>query len=149
MGRVLVSADVRHRRTTDERTGETLVVLDVAFTGDEIGDTQVTVARRVWVEDPADLNSPMHYRTEILDNPPPGEAATGMSPAARRVLEVLRREAGAINVKRIGDRLADQNDYALKARTIQEALGHLEAAGHVKRGDQDPFGALLWAVSDR
>lgn len=58
-GRVLASVAVTDKRTTDGH--DSIVEQSWEFIGDEIPDTKVKVARRVWVDDVNDLQSPMHY----------------------------------------------------------------------------------------
>ena len=60
-GRVLASAAVEQSKTED---GRSLVTLFWEFTGGEIPDTRFRMQRQVWVDDPSDLTSPMHYEVE-------------------------------------------------------------------------------------
>lgn len=143
-GRVLVSADVINRRVVSPTTGETVAALSVNFTGDEIGDRAVNVRRRVWVDDPSDLRSPMHYEvetTDVEDEPGRGD----LPPSVRRVHEVLVRAGRPLTVRIIGDELAKQDDFKLRRRTIQEALVALERLGMAERGEPDPFGGHEWS----
>lgn len=143
-GRVLVSADVVNRRVVSPNTGETVAALSVSFTGDEIGDRAVNVRRRVWVDDPSDLRSPMHYEvetTDVEDEPGRGD----LPPSVRRVHEVLVRAGRPLTVRTIGDELAKQDDFKLRRRTIQEALVALERLGMAERGEPDPFGGHEWS----
>lgn len=145
-GRVLVSADVINRRVTDETTGETTATLEVSFMGDEIAESTITLTRRVWVDDPNDLSSPMHYAIEVTDRAHREHSVHGLRPSAMRVYGVLKEARRPLDVQRIGDRLAEQADFPLKARTIQAALSELEAAGLVRRAEHVGFGAHEWEV---
>ncbi len=82
-------------------------------------------------DDPADLGSPLSY------------AGCGrLSKSRQWVLTELRAGGHMQTVKQLGDRLA-QAGHPLKPRTIQAALGQLEAAGwRRERGRQRP-GPLL------
>jgi hypothetical protein len=89
-GRVLISGSTLSRNT-DQATGRTTNVCRLEIIGDEIADTGVTFRRQVWVDDPDDLASPMHYHVELIDDDPGGILdAPGMKPAAVRVLRILR-----------------------------------------------------------
>lgn len=130
-GRFLISVGVLNSRT-DKATQETTVRLKWMFKGDEIPETDLTIVRRIYAEDPDDLNSRMHYSVERAeddlteDEQTPAELA-GLRPAAVRVLGILRGVSFAISVKGIGDRLAEDKSGKgpLKARTIQDALRQL------------------------
>jgi hypothetical protein len=130
-GRVLVSVSVVSKNT-DEATRRTDVVLEWGFEGDEIPDTEMRIRRRVWADDPDDLNSPMHYEVDQLGDmylPVEGELPA-MRPSAGRVLAVLRKAAGSLTTQAIGDELAADNvGFPLKKRTIQAALEELETMG--------------------
>jgi hypothetical protein len=130
-GRFLISVGVLNSRT-DKDTQETTVRLKWMFKGDEIPETDFTLVRRIYAEDPEDLNSRMHYSVERVeddlaeDDQTPAELV-GLRPAAVRVLGTLRGVSYAISVKGIGDRLAEDKSGKgpLKARTIQDALRQL------------------------
>ncbi|MEY2472684.1 MAG: hypothetical protein QOK28_2013 [Actinomycetota bacterium] len=128
-GRVLVSASVESRRI-DPVDLASIVTLSLEFTGDEIPDTPLRIRRRVWTDDPDDLNSAMHYTVEELAPAPPSDTADGLKPSARRVLDVLRAATEPLTVRLIGDALAVDNTglNPLKERTIQDALGALQNA---------------------
>jgi Fe2+ or Zn2+ uptake regulation protein len=55
-------------------------------------------------------------------------AAAGLSPSRQWVLAALQAGGDMQTVKQLGDRLAETS-RPLKPRTIQAALGELEAAG--------------------
>jgi hypothetical protein len=64
-GRVLGSAAVEQRHTDGD--GRSTVTLLWEFTGGEIPDTRFRMRRRVWVDDPHDLGSAMHYGVEVTE----------------------------------------------------------------------------------
>jgi hypothetical protein len=131
-GRVLASAGVAHR-ATDLTTGASIVVLGVELRGGELADTSFRVRRRVWADDPADLAAPLHYQVEVLPDDTDAAAdpaATALHESRRWVLAALQAGGSMQTVKQLGDRLAEQG-HPLKKRTIQNALGELEAAGLV------------------
>jgi hypothetical protein len=126
-GRVLISGEVRSSRT-DALTKRSSVLCKLEIIGDELADTEITFRRDVWVDDPDDLASPMHYRVQLVDaGDLPDEADldladdTKLKPSTKRVLVVLRRAAPAwLDAHGIGDKLAD-GSFPLKSRTIYEA----------------------------
>jgi len=63
-GRFLVSVGVKSNKT-DAKTQMTTVRTLWSIKGDEIADTAAAFVRKVWVDDPDDLNSPMHYSIEF------------------------------------------------------------------------------------
>lgn len=63
-GRFLISVGVKSNKT-DPVTQATTVRTVWSVRGDEIADTAVDFVRRVWVDDPDDLNSAMHYSVEL------------------------------------------------------------------------------------
>ncbi len=126
-GRVLISAVVVSRHT-DRETQGSAVVLELDFQGDEIPETTTRIRRRVWVDDPNDLASPMHYAIEVMDGGGLGGTdVDGLAPSARRVLAVLSGSEEWWTVQTIGDALAEDSTglRPLKARTIQAALATL------------------------
>ena len=64
-GRVLASAEVEQRKTDPD--GRSFVSLLWEFTGGEIPDTRFRMQRHVWVDDPDDLGSDMHYEVEVTE----------------------------------------------------------------------------------
>lgn len=128
-GRVLASASVENRHTDDE-TKMSTVTLDIEFTGDEIPDTEQRIRRRVWTDNPDDLDAPMHYCIDPLEPRKKKAEADDMAPATRRVLGIIDSHVGTITVNEIGDILAnDTTGIPLKARTIQDALNDLKDLG--------------------
>ena len=145
-GRVLISVSVRSR-TVEPDTQASNVLLEWQFEGDEIPETKVLVRRRVWSDDPADLNSPLHYEVVAAE---PGEVdpADDLSPAQRRVLAVLQGAAGPLAAHEIGDVLAhDGTGRPLKARTIQAALKVLRDGGLADDGQTKAGTAAQWSAT--
>lgn len=79
-GRFLVSVGVKSNRT-DPKTQMTTVRTLWSIKGDEIADTTAAFTRRVWVDDPDDLNSAMHYSIEYEPESETGEKDTQASEA--------------------------------------------------------------------
>jgi hypothetical protein len=133
-GRFLISLDVISR-STDPVTKASTVILDLDFQGDEVAETTVRIRRRVWVDDPDDLASAMHYEVERIETSERTHdpALAGLRPSAVRVLDALEgalSDPTGISVRVIGDHLAgDGMGPPLKVRTIQAALKELDEAG--------------------
>jgi hypothetical protein len=128
-GRVLASAGVAHRTTGAD--GTSTVVLAVEVVGGETADLAFRVRRTVHADDPADLAAPLHYTVQVLpDDPDDLQAgpAADLKLSRRWVLAALRADGPMQSVAHLGDRTA-ADGHQLKARTIQEALLDLEAAG--------------------
>jgi hypothetical protein len=146
-GRVLASAGVAHR--TSGPDGTSTVVLAVDVIGGELADLAFRVRRQVRAEDPADLASPLHYQVEVLpDDADDLEGAAGdLKPSRRWVLAALRVGGAMQSVAQLGDRTA-ADGHQLKARTIQEALNDLEAAGLALGTDPGVGLARYWSPAD-
>lgn len=145
-GRVLVSASVV-RRATHPVTQETSVTINVEFTGDEIPETDFRFIRKVSVDDPNSLDSPMHYsveKVETWDEPHESNGSNeGLSPAARNVAKVLRGLGRPVTVRRLGDALAEMGT-PLRPRTIQKALISLKAAKLAIEAGESFAAQVLW-----
>jgi Fe2+ or Zn2+ uptake regulation protein len=71
-------------------------------------------------------------------------AAAALSKSRRWVLTALRAGGDMQMVKQLGDRLA-QAGHPLKPRTIQTALGELEAAGLAAGSEEGSGRARYWS----
>jgi hypothetical protein len=146
-GRVLVSAGVAHRASGPD--GTSTVVLAVDVIGGELADLAFRVRRTVRADDPNDLASPLHYAVEVLPEDPEDldGAAGDLKPSRRWVLAALRAGGAMQTVAQLGDRTA-ADGHQLKARTIQEALNDLEAAGLAVGTDPGAGMARYWSPTD-
>lgn len=144
-GRVLVSVGVEHRSTAADRS--TTATLRVTFEGDEIPESELRLRRHIWADDPDDLASPLHYELETLTGEPEPSGGSGLRPAERRVLAVLRGSGQWLDIRQIGDRLAgdDTGLAPLKARTIQAAAKVLVERDFA-RSQGEPGCALRWCA---
>jgi len=143
--RVIASVSVDYRGA--DADGASTVLLGFELIGGELADTHFRVRRRVRADDPADLGSPLSYSVEVLpadDVQGLEPAAAGLSPSRQWVLAALRTGGGFQTVKQLGDRLAEAG-HALKPRTIQVALGELEAAGLAAGSEEGPGLARYWS----
>jgi hypothetical protein len=143
--RVICSVSIDHRASDDD--GASKVLLGVELIGGEIADTRFRIRRRVHADDPADLGSPLSYRVEVLagdDGQDLDPAAAGLSPSRQWVLAALQAGGDLQTVKQLGDRLAEAG-RPLKPRTIQTALGELEATGLVRGSEEGNGRARYWS----
>jgi len=100
------------------------VTLKWEFTGSEIPETEFRIVRRVWADNPEDLESPLHYAVEVTDEGSDFKADV-RTKTQRRVLDLLSGTAPGkgLTVRQIGDALAgDGRGPALKETTIRDAL---------------------------
>jgi hypothetical protein len=144
--RVICSVSIHYRGSDPD--GASNVVLGVELIGGEIADTRFRIRRRVQADDPADLGAPLAYAVEVLagddedlDLEP---AAAALSKSRQWVLTALRAGGDMQTVKQLGDRLA-QAGHPLKPRTIQTALGELEAAGLATGSEEGNGRARYWS----
>ena len=91
-GRVLISATVKSRHT-DHETKATRVLTALDIIGGEIPDQTLRINRRIWADDPDNLDSPLHIEITTEDTEPiieTDDGSTEMPPAARKILEALQ-----------------------------------------------------------
>jgi len=143
--RVICSVSVDHRASDDD--GASKVLLGFELIGGEIADTRFRIRRRIHAEDPADLGSALSYSVEVLagdDGQDLDPAAAGLSPSRQWVLAALQAGGDMQTVKQLGDRLAETG-RPLKPRTIQTALGELEATGLAQGSEEGNGRARYWS----
>ena len=144
--RVICSVAVHYRGNDPD--GASTVLLGVELIGGEIADTRFRIRRRVRSDDPADLGSALSYAVEVLaaddDDQDLDPAAAALSKSRQWVLTALRDGGDLQTVKQLGDRLA-QAGHPLKPRTIQTALGELEAAGLAAGSEEGSGRARYWS----
>jgi hypothetical protein len=143
--RVICSVSIQYRSSDED--GASTVVLGVELIGGEIADTRFRIRRRVRADDPADLGSPLSYAVEVPAEDDPEDldpAAAALSKSRQWVLAALRAGGDMQTVKQLGDRLA-QAGHPLKPRTIQTALGELEAAGLAAGSEEGNGRARYWS----
>jgi len=144
--RVICSVAVHYRGSDPD--GASMVLLGVELIGGEIADTRFRIRRRVRADDPADLGAPLAYSVEVLaaddDNQDLDPAAAALSKSRQWVLIALRAGGDLQTVKQLGDRLA-QAGHPLKPRTIQTALGELEAVRLAVGSEEGNGRARYWS----
>ena len=136
---------IQHRGSDPD--GASTVLLGVELIGGELADTRFRIRRRVRADDPTDLGSPLAYAVEVLADDEDQDldpAAAALSKSRQWVLTALRAGGELQTVKQLGDRLA-QAGHPLKPRTIQLALGELEAAGLAAGSEEATGRARYWS----
>jgi hypothetical protein len=133
-GRILIGAKVISRHTNIE-TLATTVVLELDVIGGEIPDQGIRVRRDIHADDPADLDSPLHYNVHVLTvEEAVGMAAAGntdLPPAARKLLEALEALDQPSTSSELVDWIADKHGHGLKRETVSRNLNALERVGAV------------------
>jgi hypothetical protein len=144
--RVICSIAIHYRGSDPD--GASTVVLGVELIGGELADTRFRIRRRIGADDPNDLGSALSYAVEVLaDDDDPEDldpAAAALFKSRQWVLAALRAGGDMLRVKQLGDRLA-QAGHPLKPRTIQTALGELEAAGLAQGSEEGNGRARYWS----
>ena len=143
--RVICSVSIQHRGS--DADGASTVLLGVELIGGEIADTHFRLRRRIHAQDPTDLGAPLSYAVEVLaadDDQDLDPAAAALSKSRQWVLTALRAGGDLQTVKQLGDRLA-QAGHPLKPRTIQTALGELEAVGLAAGSEEGNGRARYWS----
>jgi hypothetical protein len=143
--RIICSVSIQHRGS--DADGTSTVLLGVELIGGEIADTRFRIRRRVRADDPGDLGSSLSYAVEVLADEDPEDldpAAAALSKSRQWVLTALRAGGDLQTVKQLGDRLA-QAGHPLKPRTVQTALGELEATGLAAGSEEGNGRARYWS----
>ncbi|OLT12283.1 hypothetical protein BJF78_24805 [Pseudonocardia sp. CNS-139] len=155
-GRVLLSADVKSRRR-DEETGGSDVVTEIDVIGGEVPDQCFRVRRRIWADDPDDLDSPLHLVTIVSDTD--DDTSTGaqdsstrrdLAPAAVKLLEALQAAERPCTTKELGDWIADKFGTGLKRQTMSTQLNELARRGLVSSSEINNgtrFSAKVWVLA--
>lgn len=157
-GRVLISGSVRSR-STDPDTGQTSVVTQLEVRGGEIADRTVKVTRRVWADDPDDLDSPLHVETDVgQPEPEPARGARSSSndgpgagrslpPAASKLLDALRDLGHPATGSQLVDRVVELYGHGLRRETVSKTMANLVARG-LAHGEGAAGTSKLWRLAD-
>jgi len=139
-GRFLGSAKLERR--AKDADGATLLQTRYQFVGSEIPDFEFRIRRRVWADDPGDLDSDLNYTVEVTESE---DGAPELGRTQTRVIAALNDQSNPSTVQVIGDRLAaDGNGPPLKRRTIQDALDQLAGGGLADATPTEPGMARVW-----
>jgi hypothetical protein len=143
-GRVLLTAEVKARHT-DPVSKATTVVTELSAIGGEIPDVSCRVRRRIWADDPDDLDSALHVETTVteIDAPDSQPAADKLAPAAVKLLEAVRA-VGPASGSGLVDWIAANHGHGLRRETVSRVLVDLERRGLVE-GVEDGR-SKLWSI---
>ncbi len=129
-GRFLITATVKSRHR-DADTAGTRVITELDVIGGEIPDSTIRLDRRIWADDPDDLDSAMHTLTaaSLVDHEDRGGAhePPKLAPAAIKILEAL--EQGPASSKQIVDRIVQRHGHGLTRETVSRTMKVLQEAG--------------------
>jgi hypothetical protein len=148
-GRVLGSAAVEQSHV-DPATRASTVTLAWTFKGGEIPDTEFRTRRKVWADDPEDLDSPLHYEVEVTgQGPAPATADTRIGRGGKlRLLKLLCRTGKLQTVEELQEGSAhDGAGRPLKTKTVQNLMGELEKLGLVDGTDPLPGYERRWSLT--
>ena len=145
-GRVLISKTCISRRT-EPRTQASDVVTEIDFVGGEIADRTLRVRRRIWADNPDELDSPLHLEqtVEEVDAPNASSNEKRLAPATRKLLEAVEARGPAVSSELV-DWIAEQYGHGLKRETVSRNLNELERLGRVESTDQGSFKPKLWTL---
>ncbi len=149
-GRILLMADVLHR-STHPTTKATDVLTRLDLQGGQVADQSWRVRRRIWTDDPDDLNAAMHYdvRVEASDDDAT-EAPEGdrLSPAATKLLEALQATTGLTSTSSLVDAVVQRHGHGLRRETVSRSLKELERRGLAESVETGAFREKLWRRPD-
>jgi hypothetical protein len=145
-GRVLIVGTVTSKATNAE-TLETTVITELDIAGGEVPERMVKIRRRIYSDDPDDLDSALHYSVDALAADAPTEAnGHGLGPAADKLLEALETAGGGTGMELV-DRIKERHGHGLSRKTWSEKLNALETAGLCCGIEPRPGLAKVWTLS--
>jgi AAA domain len=145
-GRVLIVGTVTSKATNAE-TLETTVVTELDIAGGEVPERMVKIRRRIYSDDPDDLDSPLHYSVEALAVDAPTETSGhGLGPAADKLLEAMAATGGGTGPQLV-DAISARHGHGLTRQTVSEKLNALESLGQCVGVAQGSYGVKHWTVS--
>ncbi|NIZ91572.1 AAA family ATPase [Kineosporiaceae bacterium B12] len=144
-GRVLLAAAIVSRRT-DPETFATTVVSDLHVTGGEVPDLTLRVRRTVYAVDPDDLDSPLVYAVDVVQDEPAAveDERSDLHPAAEKLLDAVRRLGHPGTIRELVDLIAEKHGHGLARGTCSTHLNDLARRGLVDRLDSGR--ESLWSV---
>jgi hypothetical protein len=145
-GRVLVVGTVTSKATNAE-TLETTVVTELDIAGGEVPERMVKIRRRIYSDDPDDLDSALHYSVETLAaDAPAGTSEHGLGPAADKLLEAMATTGGGTGMELV-DSIKARHGHGLSRNTWSSKLNELETAGLCCGVEPRPGFAKVWTLS--
>lgn len=151
-GRVLISADVSSR-VTEPGTRASVVVTELRVVGGEVPDRTLLLRRRIWSDDPDDLDAALHVECTVTETDTPDVSAatppaTRLSPAASKLLGALRDADGPRSASELVDAVVAAHGHGLTRQTVSTALNALRRAGFVTYVDVGPGLPRDWRLVD-
>jgi hypothetical protein len=148
-GRVLGSAAVEQSHV-DPATRASTVTLAWTFRGGEIPETEFRTRRKIWADDPKDLDSPLHYEVEVTDEASalaPVDTRIGRGGKAR-LLKLLCHAGRLQSSHQLQEGSAhDGAGPPLQLKTVQNLMGELEKLGLVSGTDPLPGYERRWSLT--
>lgn len=130
-GRVLIGAKVVSRHTHPQ-TLATSLLAELDILGGEVPDQAIRVRRDIHSDNPEDLDSPLHYRVEIVPQDDTEQADhSDLAPAARKILGALEGHDLPSDWREIVDRIVEEHGHGLRRETVSRQLKALEKDGLV------------------
>lgn len=145
-GRVLIGATVVSRHT-DPVTKATTVVTDLDTLGGDIPDQTLRLRRYIRAADPADLDSPLEYRVDLLDPDEPDSEDLGLPPAAVKLLAAVRAHKEPATSTQLVDRIVEQHGHGLRRETVSRTLNDLARQGLIESLDLAPGRPKMWLAT--
>ena len=131
---------------TEAASRATSVLSRMSVVGGEIPSMTYRVQRRVWAEDPDDLESPLHVEVSVTEEAA-AAGATDLPPASAKLLEALRSAAGPATAVELVDSIVRVHGHGLKRETCSRHLNALERQGLVVGESAGPGRSKLWRLS--
>lgn len=149
-GRVLISATVVSR-SLDPLTAETTVITELDIIGGSIPGGQLRVVRRIRADDPAALDSPLHYRVEATERDEHDESAgdVALPPARAKLLAALAAAAEPRTTAQLVDWVVTEHGHGLRRETVSRELNALARAGLIDRIDHGAGRSAEWFLTER
>jgi hypothetical protein len=147
-GRVLGSAAVEQAHV-DEASRASTVTLAWTFRGGEIPGTEFRTRRKVWSDDPEDLDAPMHYQVEVTgEGPTSADPNNQLGPGKQRLLALLCQAAEFRTSRQLQDATArDGAGSPLQLKTVKNLMGDLEKHGLVQGTEPIPGYGRHWTLT--
>lgn len=142
--RVVIGADVKSRHL-DPDTKATTVLTALDVIGGEVPESAFRLKRVICADDPDDLNSPLRYSVEVIEDDDQGQGADDdMPPARRKLLEAVDAigQQGATG-RELVDWIADKYGHGLYRQTVSTELNTAQADGLVD-SLSEPGKATIW-----
>jgi hypothetical protein len=144
--RFLLASTVLSRQT-DPTSKATTIVTEMEVTGGELPDAKIHVRRKVWADDPEDLDSCMHYEVDTMDAAEPFRALpndSGLAPAAVRLLAAMEGLDKPAAIPELVDWIVAKYGFGLKRPTCSTHLNKLLSLGLIDYIDAGTGTGKFW-----